>query len=423
MSGTFPAATGPLTGSVTVPTDKGIAHRAALLGAIAQGRTIIDRFSPAGDCASTLAVVRGLGVPVHVAGSTVTIDGGDLADPSSPLPCGRSGSTIRMAAGLLAGAQVRCVLDADDQLRRRPMGRVVAPLTEMGSRITAVDGRPPLTLDGGALTGITYTLPVASAQVKSAVLLAGLGASGATRVVEPVPTRDHSERMLRAMGAHIDRGDGWVEISPGSLTPLEMAIPGDISSAAAFVVAAAIVPGSLLTVPGVGVNPTRTGLEQVLARMGAHIHVDNLVDDVEPIGDLVVGQRPLTASRVVAAEIPGLVDEVMLLALAATQAEGRTVIESVGELRVKESDRLAGIVDGLTALGAQLHVDGDDLIIDGPTPLTGGTVDALDDHRLAMAFAVASLIASGDVQVVDGTSTGDSFPGFEQTWTDLVTGR
>jgi 3-phosphoshikimate 1-carboxyvinyltransferase len=416
-----PPATRPLRGRVNVPTDKAISHRAALFGALASGTTVVRGYSPAGDCASTLAAIRSVGARVVSDGDEVRIEGWGARGPAgahAPVDCGRSGTTMRLLCGALAPFPIDVTLTGDPQLLARPMDRVAAPLRTMGARVATADGgRPPVGLRGGGLRGIDYAMPVASAQVKSAVLLAGLGASGPTTVREPVPTRDHTERLLAAMGARVttdERGTGRsVAVEPGSLAGVEVTVPGDVSSAAPLVAAAALVPGSDLTVAGVGLNPTRAGLLAVLSGMGAWIETETTSDvGGEPLGDVRVRHAPLQAASVGASDVPAMVDELPLLGLLATQAEGVSRVRGADELRVKESDRIAVLVAGLRALGADVEELPDGFVVAGPTPLTGGDLDSAGDHRMAMVFAVAALIAHGPVRVRGMESVGDSFPGF-----------
>jgi 3-phosphoshikimate 1-carboxyvinyltransferase len=378
-------------------------------------------YSPAGDCASTLGAIRSLGARVLSDGVEVRIDGwGDRgpAGTEESVDCGRSGTTMRLLCGALAPFPVDVTLTGDPQLLARPMERVAAPLRSMGADVMTADGgRPPIEMRGGGLRGIDYAMPVASAQVKSAVLLAGLGASGPTTVREAVPTRDHTERLLAAMGACVateERGtERSVSIEPGSLAGVDVSVPGDVSSAAPLVAAAAMVAGSDLTVAGVGLNPTRAGLLAALSRMGASIETEGTADGGgEPRGDVRVRHAPLGAVSVIAAEVPAMVDELPLLGLLATQAVGTSEIRGAGELRVKESDRIAVLVAGLRALGADVEELPDGFAITGPTPLSGGDVDSAGDHRMAMVFAVAALTAGGPVRVRGMESVGDSFPGF-----------
>lgn len=405
----------PLRGMVAVPGDKSISHRAALLASLAVGPSAISNYSPAGDCTAILNVLRALGAGVEVRGDTVLITPPlGTAGPAGPLDCSRSGTTMRLLAGVLAGMPFRSTLTGHEQLLRRPMGRVAAPLRLMGAEVELSDGEhPPLSVRGGSLVGIEYELPVASAQVKSAVLLAGLSALGATTVVERVLTRDHTERLLSWLGASVHATQGRVTVRRGEgLRAFELRVPGDLSSAAPMLAAAALVPGSDLVVEDVGLNPTRTGLIRTLERMGASIDIEALPWDPEPSGRLRIRHAPLVATTVTADEVPTIVDELPLLGVLATQAEGVTEVRGAGELRVKESDRIAGLVAGLRLLGADVEEFDDGFAVRGPTRLRGGAVDSRSDHRLAMAFAVAGLVITEPVQVSDMGFVADSFPGF-----------
>ena len=410
------------SGVAPVPGDKSISHRALILGALAEGRTEATNLGTGADVRSTAAALRALGVPLDISGAAATVEGVGLRGlraPAGVLDCGNSGTTLRLLAGVLAGAGIPAVLDGDDSLRVRPMGRVIAPLRAMGARLDGAPGdRAPLRLHGGVrLAGVRHELAVASAQVKSLLLLAGLHADGATSVREPHPSRDHTERMLTAQGAPLVREpDGaWTIRRPDRpLAPFgRLEIPGDPSSAAFLATAALLVPGGEVTVPGVLVNPTRSGFFGALERMGAPLEVRRGPDRAgEPTATVTVRHGPLRGTLVASAEVPSLVDEVPLLAVVATQAEGRTEIRGAGELRVKESDRLARIAAGLGAMGAFVEELPDGLVIHGPTPLAGAALDAAGDHRIAMAFAVAGLAAAGET-TVDGAEWADvSWPGF-----------
>jgi 3-phosphoshikimate 1-carboxyvinyltransferase len=405
----------PVRGTVRVPGDKSISHRAAVLASLALGPSSISNYCPAGDCTVMLNVLRALGAGVEVRGDTVVVTPPpEPARAAGPLDCARSGTTMRLLAGLLAGMPFRSTLTGHEQLLRRPMGRVAAPLRLMGAEVELADGEhPPLSLRGGSLVGIEYELPVASAQVKSAVLLAGLSALGATTVVEPVRTRDHTERLMGWLGASVHATQGRVTVRKGEgLRAFELRVPGDLSSAAPMLAAAALVPGSDLVVDEVGLNPTRTGLIRALERMGASIEIEALPSDPEPGGRLRIRHGPLVGTAITADEIPTMVDELPLLGVLATQAEGVTEVRGAEELRVKESDRIAGLVTGLRILGADVEEFDDGFAVRGPTPLRGGAVDSRSDHRLAMAFAVASLVIPEHVQVSDMGFVADSFPGF-----------
>ncbi|WP_216914647.1 MULTISPECIES: 3-phosphoshikimate 1-carboxyvinyltransferase [unclassified Synechococcus] len=421
---------GSLRGHVTVPGDKSISHRSLLFGAIAEGTTRIEGLLPAEDPLSTAACLRAMGVTVSpiADGQVVTVEGvglDGLREPADVLDCGNSGTTMRLMLGLLAGRAGRhFVLTGDASLRSRPMRRVGAPLAQMGARIQGrEDGNlAPLAVLGQTLHGSVIGTPVASAQVKSALLLAALTANGPTTVIEPAPTRDHSERMLRAFGADLEvDGDGgrFITVRPGpALQGQTVVVPGDISSAAFWLVAAAITPGAELTVENVGLNPSRTGILDVLAEMGARITVLNSRDVAgEPVGDLHVQHGPLRAFRIEEPMIPRLVDEIPVLAVAACCAEGVSRISGAAELRVKETDRLAVMARQLTAMGARLEEHADGLSIEGPTPLHGAEVDSETDHRVAMSLAVASLVARGDTRLGRAEAAAVSYPGF---WDDLA---
>jgi len=425
---------GPLRGRVRLPGDKSISHRALLLGALAEGPSRVSGFLPAADCLATLRCLRGLGIEIETPspnpspyegegsrGVALVVHGRGLhglRPPTGPLDCGNSGTTMRLLSGILAGQPFRSILTGSAQLSRRPMARITIPLRQMGAQVSDTDGHAPLVIQGGHLHGIDYTLPVASAQVKSAILLAGLYAEGPTVVHEPYPARDHTERMLQAMGCEVRierEGEGKrITLSPCPLVPLpQIVVPGDISSAAFLLAAAVLVPGSEVTLEGVGVNPTRTGVLDVLWAMGADIRVENERDyGGEPVADLTVRAGELRATEIGGAIIPRLIDELPLLALVATQAQGTTQIRDAAELRVKETDRIAATVAELRRLGADIEARPDGFIVRGPSPLVGAEVDSHGDHRLAMMLAVAGLLADGETRVRDVDCIADSFPGF-----------
>ncbi|GIV74064.1 MULTISPECIES: 3-phosphoshikimate 1-carboxyvinyltransferase [Caldilinea] len=414
----------PLVGACSVPGDKSISHRAVMFGAIAEGDTHIRNFLDGGDCRSTVAVMRALGVQIDVITPTELIVHGrgldGLQEPTDVLDCGNSGTTIRLLTGLLVGQSFTSFLNGTAQIRRRPMGRIVRPLRGMGADIMGRQNGEyaPLGVRPARLRGIDYVMPVASAQVKSCLLLAGLYAQGLTLVTEPGPARDHTERMLMAMGAPINRyGDKVSSERPQSpLKPLDLTVPGDMSSAAFLLAAAVITPDSHITIRGVGVNPTRTGIVEALMEMGASIAFENQREEGgEPVADLVVRASSLRGATFGGQQIVTMIDELPILAVVATQAEGRTVVRDAHELRVKETDRIATTVSELRKLGARIEPTADGFIIDGPTPLTGAPVESHDDHRLAMAMAVAGLIARGQTVVHGAEVTADSFPGFEVT--------
>jgi 3-phosphoshikimate 1-carboxyvinyltransferase len=407
-----------LRGRIRMPGDKSISHRALLLGALAEGASQVSGFLPSGDCLATLACLRALGVQVEVHDLTrLTIHGRGLRGlqtPTVPLNCARSGTTMRLLAGILAGQPFESTLTGEQQLLCRPMGRIAEPLRRMGADIETVDGHAPLTIRGRRLQGYDHALRVASAQVKSALLLAGLYADGPTVVHQPGPARDHTELMLAAMGAAIEISGLDVTLAPPvSLSPLALDVPGDISSAAFLLVAAALVPGSDVTVERVGINPTRTGLLDVLSAMGASLVVSGEHQQgSEPVADVMVRGSELRGVDVGGDTVVRMIDEFPLLAVAATQAHGTTVVRDAAELRVKETDRIAAVTAGLGAMGARIEPLPDGFIIEGPARLRGAVVDSHGDHRLAMALAVAGLIAEGQTVVEDAECITDSFPGF-----------
>ena len=407
-------------GHIAVPGDKSLSHRAVLLGAVAEGETRISGFGRSGDTESTLRVVRDLGVRVYEADDeTLRVFGAGLrglVPPNGALDCGNAGTLMRLLPGLLAGQEGRFELTGDDSLRSRPMERIAEPLREMGARIETTDGRAPFVVEGGALSGITYELPVASAQVKSAVLLAGLYASGETTVEEPLPTRDHTENLLAAAGAKVTRKPKSVTVAPAERLELgEVEIPGDFSSAAPFIVAATLLSGSELTIHGVNLNPRRTGLLDVLERMGANVTVFNRRRiGGEAGGDLDVRPASLVGTTVGMKEVPLLLDELPLFALLAVHAHGDSVLRDAAELRAKETDRIEAVVDGLRPLGAHIRATPDGFTVRGvPSRIRGGgTVDARGDHRIAILGAIAGLVSREGVEVRGAETAAVSFPGF-----------
>lgn len=410
-----------LRGRGKVPGDKSISHRALLLGAIAEGTTRIQNFLPATDCLATLTCVRGLGVEVERLSDTELIVHGrglrGLREPKDVLDCAGSGTTTRLLAGILAGQPFYSVLTGNEQLRRRPMGRIVEPLRQMGATVLGRDDGhlPPLTILGGNLHGIEYRLLVASAQVKSAILLAGLYADGPTVIHEPGPARDHTERMLAAMGANIKYQISNIKVQSSKLSSLDIVVPGDISSAAYFIAAACLIPGSEVVVEGVGVNPTRTGFLDVLREMGADILVENRREvSGEPVADIIVRAGGPRGIEVRGNQVPRMIDEFPILAVVATQAQGTTVVSDATELRVKETDRIANITVELRKLGARIEERPDGFVVEGPTPLLGTQVNSHGDHRLAMSLAIAGLVAEGETTIEGAGCIADSFPGFEE---------
>ena len=418
-----------LRGHIAVPGDKSISHRAVLLGAIGDGETAVRGFGRSGDTESTIAAVRALGVTVDEEDvDSLRVQGvglRGLREPDAPLDCGNSGTTLRLLAGILAGQQGRFELTGDESLRRRPVDRIAAPLAEMGATVESENGRPPLAIEGGELRGIRYELPVASAQVKSCVLLAGLYAAGQTTVVEPLPTRDHTELMLEAAGVRVTRRQRRVSVGPAEHLRLgEVDVPGDFSAAAPFIVAATLLPGSELTIHDVGINPRRTGLLDVLARMGARIIIFNRHKSAgEPVGDIDVRAAELTATTVTAEEVPRMVDELPLFALAAGSAHGESRVEGAQELRVKETDRIETVTTSLRGLGIRVTASDDGLGVRGvPSRPKGGSMSSHGDHRIAMLGGVAGLASREGVELQDAQAVAVSFPGFFELL-DSVTQR
>ncbi len=415
-----------LRGSVTPPGDKSISHRAAILNALASGPALVENFQRGADCLATLRCLRALGVQWRwqedgaLAIEGVGLDG--LREPSAPLDCRNSGTTMRLLAGVLAGQPFFSVLTGDASLRSRPMGRIAGPLRSMGAEVWGRQGGElaPLAIRGRRpLRALEHRLPVASAQVKSCLLLAGLYADGETVVHEPGPSRDHTERMLAAMGAHLERRDGWLRLHPpaAGLRPLSLRVPGDFSAAAFWLVAAAAHPDAEVRIQGVGINPTRTGLLDALRLMGADIALqEERVWGGEPVADILVRSSRLRGIEVGGEMVPRLIDEVPLLALAACFAEGETVIRDAAELRVKESDRLRATARQLRRLGADIEELDDGLRVRGGIRLRGCRVNSYGDHRLAMTLAVAGLLASGQTVVGSPDAVSVSYPDF---WTDL----
>jgi 3-phosphoshikimate 1-carboxyvinyltransferase len=410
-----------LTGTLAVPGDKSISHRALILGALGRGRSTVRGLNPGDDVAATADALRLLGVSVtsSVENDEAVVEGNGwegLREPGDVIDARNSGTTLRTFAGVCAAVPGVSVLTGDATLRARPMLRVVAPLRQMGA---TVDGprhgdRAPLFVRGGALTGIDLELPVASAQVKTCVLLAGLRAEGRTSVAEPGPSRDHTERMLAAAGVHVARETGSVALDGGQdVAARDWVVPGDVSAAMFLVVAATIVEGSDVTIEGVGLNPTRTGALDVLREMGADVEIASEgIEGGEPVGSVHVKHASLRGVEVSGARVATLIDEIPVLAVAATQADGETTFRGAGELRVKESDRIASMAQGLTAIGADVEELRDGLVVRGPSPLSGGRVASHGDHRVAMSLAVAGLVAESNVVVGGWSCVDTSFPGF-----------
>jgi 3-phosphoshikimate 1-carboxyvinyltransferase len=407
-----------LVGHVVVPGDKSISHRAVLIGALCEGETRVHGFGRSGDTQATVDAMRALGVEIEdVADDELVVRGVGLRGlRPGTVDCRNAGTLMRLLTGALAGREGDFTLTGDESLSPRPMERVAAPLRRMGAEVETTDGHAPLVIRGSAaLRGIEIEPEAASAQVKSAILLAGLNAEGPTTVVERIPTRDHTERMLEAAGAGVRRSASSVTVEPaGALRLEEVVVPGDFSSAAPLLVAAALVPGSDLTIHDLGVNPRRTGLLDVLERMGARVSVfERRREGGEPIASVQVQPGELVATEIEAAEVPGLVDELPLVALLASHARGETRVSGAAELRVKESDRIEAVTDGLRPLGARVHSLPDGWTVTGvPARLRGGRVDARGDHRIAMLGAVAGLASREGVAIEGADTAAISFPGF-----------
>lgn len=416
-----------LQGSFSVPGDKSISHRALLLGAIASGKTEVENCLVAEDVISTARCLQQLGVRIDGVGTTSVlvhgVGGANLKKTDEPLDCGNSGTTMRLLMGILAAHRFESLLTGDASLQKRPMDRVAIPLQRMGAKVEGRTERylPPIRIQGGKLKPIEWALPVASAQAKSAILLAGLFAEGTTLVHEPAPSRDHTERMLRSFGAEvIVKGLSVAVIGPARLKGTKIVIPGDPSSAAFFLCAAAALPGSEVTAIGISVNPTRSGYLDVLKRMCAEVTVHNeRIQGGEPVADVTVRSSKLKGTTISGELIPSAIDELPVLAAIATVAEGTTVIRNAQELRVKESDRIAAMVSELRKLGAKVEELSDGMVIHGGSKLVGAEVDSHGDHRVAMALTVAGLLAEGETVVHNADCIAISFPQFPQVLASL----
>lgn len=407
-----------LRGETRVPGDKSISHRAVMFGALAKGKTEITGFLRGADCLSTISCFRQLGISIEEAADTITVHGKGLhglTAPGGTLDTGNSGTTTRLLSGILAGQNFTSVLNGDASIQKRPMGRIITPLSQMGASIRSVNGNgcAPLEITGSALHGISYLSPVASAQVKSAVLLAGLYADGETSVTEPALSRNHTELMLKSFGADI-RSDGLTSIvKPGSaLCGMDILVPGDISSAAYFIAAGSVVPDAEILIRNVGINPTRAGILQIAGKMGANITLSNEKRDGEPTADLLVKSSALHGVTIGGDIIPALIDELPVIAVMAAAAEGVTVIKDAAELKVKESDRIAVMAENLSAMGCDITATEDGMIINGGKPLHGAFIDPHSDHRIAMSFAVAAMIAEGKTEIKDADCVKISYPAF-----------
>ena len=411
-----------LRGEATVPGDKSISHRAVMFGALARGVTHVRKWLPAGDTNASLGAIQALGVQVERQGEgELTIHGGELRQPSGALDLVNAGTGIRLLTGIMVGQPFPSVLDGSEQLRRRPMNRIINPLRLMGADIQGVNGCAPLTVKAATLHGIRYDMPVASAQVKSAILLAALFAQGETVIKQPGPARDHTERMLSALGVEIVTEGNTVTLTPGMpLKPMDFTVPGDASSAAFPVVAALIVPGSDITLTNINLNPTRTGIFDVLLQMGADLVITETGTEAgDPVGTVRARTSTLKGVKVGGEVVVRMIDEFPIFMVAALFAEGTTTVRDAQELRVKETDRLAVMTAELTKLGATITETEDGFVITGVQSLTGATVDGHDDHRLSMSLVVAGLTAKGETTVLDARCASDSFPGYAETMASL----
>jgi 3-phosphoshikimate 1-carboxyvinyltransferase len=409
-----------LRGEIAAPPDKSISHRAVMLGSIAKGKTIVNNFLMGGDCLSTVDCFRELSVPIEITGGRVVVSGSGLhglKPPRELLYTGNSGTTTRLLCGLLAPQKFSCVLDGDESVRKRPMSRVIAPLRAMGAKISGTDGDfTPITIEGTKLRGIEYELPVASAQLKSALILAGLYAEGKTTVIEPEPSRNHTELMINGFGGNVSMDTSRITVSPAEeLYGHEITVPGDISSAAFFLVAALIVPGSEILIRNVGLNETRTGVIDALKSMGASIHIEQYGKGIEPAGDIAVKYSALHGTEIGGRLIPRLIDELPIIAVAAAFAEGTTVIRDAQELKVKESNRIDAMERELKRAGADAQATADGLVVRGGRPVRGAAFETYGDHRIAMSMAVLALAAEGKSRIESHQCIDISYPDFFKT--------
>lgn len=425
-----------LDATLTVPGDKSMSHRAAILGGLASGASTIRNFLPSEDCVNTLNAMKALGAENNVLAEMpghgpvdLVIHGTSmqLSAPAAPIDCGNSGTGMRLLAGMLAGQSFASRLFGDASLSSRPMGRITVPLAQMGAKIETLGEKPgcaPLHIHPAELEPVRYEMPVASAQVKSAVLLAGMFTHGTTTVVQPAETRDHTERMLESFGVPTHREGNAISVKGGQVPhACDFTVPGDISSAAFWLVAAAALPGARLCIKNVGLNPTRTAIIDVLARMGAKITLRHAILEGEPMGDIHVEGAGLSATTIQPAEVPNLIDEIPVIAVAAALANGRTVIRNAKELRVKETDRITTVVNNLRAMGGVVEEFEDGMEIEGGHPLHGATLDSFGDHRIAMAFAIAGLFADGGTRILNTACVNTSYPGFAHHLQAVLEGR
>ncbi|MGE6376547.1 3-phosphoshikimate 1-carboxyvinyltransferase [Peribacillus muralis] len=415
-----------LRGSIDIPGDKSISHRSIMFGALAEGETTVTNFLPGADCLSTISCFKQLGIHIEQEGKQVRIEGkgfNGLTEPKEVLDVGNSGTTIRLMTGILAGQDFSAVLTGDESIAKRPMTRVVNPLRQMGAKIDGRKGAEytPIFIRGGKREGIRYELPVASAQVKSAIILAGLQADGETTIIEPEETRDHTERMIQAFGGKIVKDGHTIKVGGNQVFKgTTIHVPGDISSAAFFLVAAAITKNSEVVLKNVGLNPTRTGILEVMKAMGADITIEKKTSGGEPAGDITVRSSRLKGTTISGDLIPRLIDEIPVIALLASQAEGITTIKDAAELKVKETNRIDTVANELSILGADITPTADGLIIDGGKSLNGGSVTSHGDHRIGMMLAVAALITDGDVELADPDAIDVSYPEFFEHLTHLM---
>lgn len=414
-----------INGELTIPADKSISHRSIMFGAISQGQTIVNNFLKAEDCLSTIAVFRQLGVTITEKNEKIYIDGkgfSGLTAPATRLDAGNSGTTMRLVLGILAGSDFTSEIAGDASLNRRPIERVMKPLREMGAELQGIEHAefPPLSVSGHTLHGIEYQMPIASAQVKSAILFAALQAKGTTKIIEKEKSRNHTEEMIKQFGGQIDIEDRVITLKGGqSLSGQEVTVPGDISSAAFYLVAASILPNSEVILKQVGINPTRTGIIDVLKQMGATIEQIH-EDEKNQAADLIVRSATLNACEIKGEIIPRLIDELPVIALAATQANGTTIIKDAQELKVKETNRIDATATELTKMGASIEATDDGLIIHGPTPLHGAKVDSHGDHRIGMMLQIAALLTEEPVELENPEAVNISYPAFFQDLAQLI---
>ena len=419
---------GPLRGTVHVPGDKSITHRALILSALAEGSSTIRGYSRGEDCLNTLSALQNLGIAIKVEPAQIHVYGKGLwglTEPEEPLDCGNSGTGLRLLAGVLAGQQFFTVLTGDASLRSRPMGRIVKPLRAMGAHIQGRKGGElaPLAITGSPLTGIAYVSPVSSAQIKSAVLLAGLFAEGETRFSEPLQSRDHTERMSRYLGIPFDVEGNLIRLTGRpSFQAKDLFVPGDLSAAAFFIVGASIVPNSEVTIPNIGLNPARTGILDILSEMGANIQIFNQREEsAEPVGDLLVKTSTLRGISIGAAQVPKTIDEFPIFCVAAAMAQGQTIVTGAEELRVKETDRIHAMVTELKKLNVAIEETPDGFVVQGGSTINGGHCQSYGDHRVAMAIAIAALTAKSPTTIDHTDCIDTSFPGFYDKLLELLT--